>query len=224
MIINSYRRYSMRASSFQIILALLVGTSVTVNAQSPDAQSVVDRLKARFDETGVFSARFQQTIDDSFGGSSPATVLSGTIIAGRDGYRVEMRNQVVVTDEKTTWVYLMDDQQVIINHYVEEEGSFSPNQFIGESAEQFTASFASATDPVHYVVQLRPRSPDSYIDTATLRVRKSDYVATRIDVVDVNGAAIQFEMSEVNFHPQVSEDTFRFSVPDGVEVIDLRSS
>ncbi|HLE55548.1 MAG TPA: outer membrane lipoprotein carrier protein LolA, partial [Rhodothermia bacterium] len=196
---------------------------IPVLAQSPTAQQVVDNVKARFDETGVFSARFNQTIDNSFGDSGQSTVLSGTIVAGRTGYRVEMRDQTVVTDEKTTWVYLIDDQQVIINDYLPDEGSFSPNQFIGENAEKFTAEFAGESDPARFVVRLSPASPESYISTATLWVRKSDYVVTRIDVVDVNGATIRFEMSDVDFHPQVDEDTFRFRIAEGIEVIDLRS-
>jgi len=194
-----------------------------VQSQSPTAQQVVDGVKARFDETGVFSARFDQTIDNSFDESGQPTVLSGTIIAGRSGYRVEMRDQTVVTDEKTTWVYLIEDQQVIINDYLADEGSFSPSQFIGENAEKFTAEFAGESDPARFVVRLSPASPESYISTATLWVRKSDYVVTRIDVVDVNGATIRFEMSDVDFHPQVDEDTFRFRIAEGIEVIDLRS-
>ena len=204
-------------------MAMAATLCVPVQAQSPTAQQVVDNLRARFDETGVFSARFEQRIDNSFDESGQPTMLSGTIIAGRSGYRVEMRDQTVVTDETTTWVYLIDDQQVIINDYLSDEGSFSPNQFIGENAEKFRAEFAGESDPARFVVRLTPESPDSYIDAATLWVRKSDYVVTRIDVVDVNGATIRFEMSDVNFHPRVTEDTFRFSIPEGVEIIDLRS-
>ncbi|HUF07742.1 MAG TPA: outer membrane lipoprotein carrier protein LolA [Rhodothermales bacterium] len=206
---------------FGIAGAAVLWTSVL--AQSPTAQQVVDNVKARFSETGVFSARFEQTIDNSFDESGQRTVLSGTIIAGRSGYRVEMADQIVVTDEKTTWVYLIDDQQVIINDYLSEEGSFSPNQFIGDKAEEFEAEFADEADATRFVVLLSPASPESYIATATLWVRKSDYVVTRIDVVDVNGARIRFEMSDVDFHPQVNEDTFQFSVPEGVEIIDLRA-
>jgi len=208
--------------SIRVIPFLLLGSWLPLSAQSPSAQEVVDNLRARFEETGVFSAHFEQTIEDSFEGSA-RTLLTGTIIAGRGGYRVEMADQTVVTDETTTWVYLKDEKQVIINDYVEDDGSFSPNQFIGENAEQFSVAFADRSDPNRYVVRLTPKSPDSYIDAATLWVRKNDYVVTRIDVVDVNGASIHFEMSEVNFRPKVSDDTFRLAVPEGVEIIDLRT-
>lgn len=194
-----------------------------LNAQSPSAEEVFHNLRAKFEETGVFSAHFEQTIEDSFEGSGQAQLLRGTIIAGRAGYRVEMADQTVVTDETTTWVYLKDERQVIINDYVEDDGSFSPNQFIGENAEEFSAEFENQSDPEHYVLRLTPKSADSYIDRATLWVRKRDYVVTRIDVVDVNGASIHFEMSNVDFHPDVSDDTFRMKIPEGVEVIDLRS-
>ena len=217
------------AESKRILRGVMLGLAgvavlwTSVLAQSPTAQQVVDNVKARFNETGVFSAHFEQTIDNSFGDYGQSTVLSGTIIAGRSGYRVDMRDQTVVTDEKTTWVYLIDDQQVIINDYLPDEGSFSPNQFIGENEEKFEAEFAGEADPTRFVVRLSPASPESYIATATLWVRKSDYVVTRIDVVDVNGAKIRFEMSDVDFHPQVNEDTFQFSIPEGVEIIDLRA-
>lgn len=205
-------------STFAIVSTICV----PADGQSPTAQQVVDNLKSRFDQTGAFSASFRQTIEDSFGGGQP-TILTGTIIAGNHGYRVEMPDQTVVTDETTTWVYLLEEQQVIINDYVEDDGSFSPNRFIGEGADEFSTAFAEESDPTRFVVRLTPQTLDSYIETATLWVRKSDYVVTRIDVVDVNGATIRFEMSELNFRPSVTDDTFRFVIPDGVEIIDLRS-
>jgi len=206
-----------------VLIPLLVGICWHASsAQAPSAQQVLDQVRSRFEETGVFSARFQQTIDDSFG-DSQVRVLSGSIVAGRAGYRVEMPDQVVVTDEVTTWVYIVADRQVIINTYVEDDGSFSPNQFIGEGAEEFAATFSDKTAPDRYVVELTPKSPESYIGTATLWVRKSDFVVTQIDVVDVNGASIRFQMSDIDFHPSVSKETFHFVIPDGAEVIDLRS-
>jgi len=209
-------------SRFVLIPLLLCCALHVSNAQSPSAQQVLDNVRARFDETGVFSARFQQTIDDSFG-DSQVRVLSGTIVAGREGYRVEMPDQVVVTDEVTTWVYIVADRQVIVNTYVEDDGSFSPNQFIGEGAEEFVAAFSDESASDRFVLKLTPKSPESYIGTATLWVRKADFVVTQIDVVDVNGASIRFQMSDIDFHPPVSEETFHFVIPDGVEVIDLRS-
>jgi outer membrane lipoprotein carrier protein len=206
-----------------ILAAILLACMFTSAVRAQSASEVVDRLKARFDETGVFSASFRQTVDDSFGNSGRATTLSGSILVGTHGYRVEMPDQIVVTDEITTWVYLIRDQQVIINDYVEDDGSFSPSQFIGDGADRYDARFADVSSADHYVVVLTPQSPDSYIETATLWVRKGDYIVARIDVVDVNGASIQFEMSNVNFRPEVPDNAFQFDIPEGIEVIDLRS-
>ena len=209
----------MRLRTFATVFVAL-STATASSGQDPEARAVMNRLQEKFDEIEAFSARFKQTLDADYAGSS--TTVRGTIILSGDKYRIETEGQTVLTDGTTTWVYVTEDNQVIINDYVEDEGTFTPAHFLDERTERYDASFAEEVSAESYVVRLSTKSPDTYIESATLWIDKQDYTVSRIDVVDVNRASIRFEMSDVNLSPRIDEDTFTFQPAEGVEVVDLR--
>ncbi len=209
---------------FRFALAALVlvwsGWSLQAQDADADADAVMTRLHAKFDEAGAFSAYFRQTLDADYAGSS--STIEGTIILSGDKYRIETSGQTIVTDGITTWVYLPEDQQVIVTDFVEDEGSFTPGHFLNERTDQFDVSFADEQSPRDYVVLLETRSADTYLESAMLWIDRNDYTVSRIDVVDVNGASIRFEMSDIDLSAVASESTFTFEPSEGVEVVDLR--
>jgi len=213
-------RFRIVLAAFALTAFVLVWPGWSVGAQDLDAGAVMTRLHAKFDEAGAFSAHFRQTLDADYANSS--STIEGTIVLSGDKYRIETGGQTIVTDGVTTWVYIAEDQQVIINDFAEDEGSFSPGHFLNERPDQFDASFADERSPRHYVVLLETRSADTYLESATLWIDRNDYTVSRIDVVDVNGASIRFEMSDIDLSAVADESTFTFEPAEGVEVVDLR--
>jgi outer membrane lipoprotein-sorting protein len=57
---------------------------------------------------------------------------------------------------------------------------------------------------------------------ATLYVRSSDAVPTRVRVHDTNGGTLAFDLRNVQRNVSLPASTFRFSAPSGTEVVDLR--
>jgi outer membrane lipoprotein carrier protein len=199
---------------------VLICPGWSLEAQESDATKVMTRLRAKFEEVGAFSARFRQTLDADYTNSS--STIEGTIILSGDKYRIETSGQTIVTDGETTWVYIVEDQQVIINDFVEDEGSFSPGHFLNDQTERYDVSFAEVQSPETYVVLLEATSPDTYLESATLWIDQSAYTVSRIDVVDVNGASIRFEMSEIDLSVDPDDSTFTYEPTNEVEVVDLR--
>ena len=192
----------------------------SLQAQNSDADAVMARLRAKLEKAGSFSARFRQTLDADYAESS--STIEGTIILSGDKYRIVTGGQTIVTDGTTTWVYISEDNQLIINDFIEDEGSFSPGHFLNDRAERYSASFADEQSPGAYVVLLEAKSADTYLESATLWIDKTQYTVSRIDVVDVNGASIRFEMSDIDLTADADESTFTYEPAEGVEVVDLR--
>ncbi len=57
---------------------------------------------------------------------------------------------------------------------------------------------------------------------ATLYVRSSDAIPTRVRVRDTNGTLHAFDLSRVQLNPSLPASTFAFTPPRGTEVVDLR--
>ncbi len=74
----------------------------------------------------------------------------------------------------------------------------------------------------HDVLTLRPRQAGLSVRDATLYVRSSDAVPTRVRVHDVNGGTLAFDLREVRRNAPLAASTFRFAAPRGTEVVDLR--
>lgn len=209
----------MRRSLWSAVLVVLCVAPHT-GAQDMDAEDVMRSLRQQFETSAGYSARFRQTLDAQF--ASSTSVVFGTIILSGDKYRIETDDQTIVTDGETTWVHLIEDEQVIVNDYVDDEESFTPAHFLDERAERYDVSFAEEQTPDEYVVRLTAKSPDTYIESATLWIYKVDLTVSRIDVVDVNEAFIRFEMSDVTLLSEVEDSVFTFVPRDELEVIDLR--
>lgn len=189
-------------------------------AQAIDAEDVMQNLRDKFEEAAAYSARFKQTLDAQF--ASSTSVVFGTIILSGDRYRIETDDQTIVTNGETTWVHLIEDEQVIVNEYVDDEESFTPAHFLDERADRYRVSFAEEQNQAEFVVQLTAKSPDTYIESATLWIDRESLKVSRIDVVDVNGAFIRFEMSDVTLLSEVPDSVFTFVPGDTLEIIDLR--
>lgn len=186
-------------------------------AQSSD--DVIERLRTRYDAMQAMRATFSQTTSSTF--LDNVEHFEGDILIQGDQYRIEMANQTIVTNTIVSWVYNRSENQVLINDYEPDENTFSLTTFLDE--------FDSAYDVVSYerkdkldVLALRPQDPLSMFRDVTLWADGD--IVVRLDVVDMNDVKMKFELSDIQFNPELSDQTFIFSIPNGVEVIDLREN
>ncbi|MCH8123304.1 MAG: outer membrane lipoprotein carrier protein LolA [Bacteroidetes bacterium] len=210
----------MRSFTLKIVgaaaMGLLMGTGQGY-AQSSD--DVIERLRTRYDAVQAMRATFSQTTSSTF--LDNVEHFEGDILIQGDQYRIEMANQTIVTNTIVSWVYNRSENQVLINDYEPDENTFSLTTFLDE--------FDSAYDVVSYerkdkldVLALRPQDPLSMFRDVTLWADGD--IVVRLDVVDMNDVKMKFELSDIQFNPELSDQTFIFSIPNGVEVIDLREN
>jgi outer membrane lipoprotein carrier protein len=55
-------------------------------------------------------------------------------------------------------------------------------------------------------------------------VRAEDLIITRLQVTDRDGSEITISLDDVDLTPTFQASDFRFTPPEGVEIVDLRSS
>ena len=210
----------MRSFTLKIVgaaaMGLLMGTGQGY-AQSSD--DVIERLRTRYDAVQAMRATFSQTTSSTFLDNEEH--FEGDILIQGDQYRIEMANQTIVTNTIVSWVFNRSENQVLINDYEPDENTFSLTTFLDE--------FDSAYDVVSYerkdkldVLALRPQDPLSMFRDVTLWADGD--IVVRLDVVDMNDVKMKFELSDIQFNPELSDQTFIFSIPNGVEVIDLREN
>jgi outer membrane lipoprotein-sorting protein len=101
------------------LLVLLISGSIMAQsgAQSeksdPEAKKVLDKIRKKYEAYKTLEAGFTLTIEVL---GQPKEVQKGTISQEGDKFRLEMDQQVIVSDAKTTWVYLKKNNEVQINN------------------------------------------------------------------------------------------------------------
>jgi len=198
------------------LAALAVLPAGQADAQTADAAA--RRLRDRYRAVRSFQADFVQTL----GGQQ----LAGTLTVQGDAFRIELPEQVLVSDGRTLWSYSREDNQVLVQDYRPEEVGFSVGQLFTDWTRQFRvtgATRATMGGVGHDVLALVPREAGSTVRDATLYVRSSDAVPTRVRVHDVSGQTLAFDLRNVRLNARLPSGTFTFRAPSGAEVVDLRS-
>ena len=194
---------------------LFAGQAGAQTARS--AEAVARRLQQRYGTVRTLQASFVQ--------NSGGQRLTGTIAVRGDAFRLDLGDQTLVTDGQTLWSYSRDDRQVVVQDYDEGQVGFSVGQLFTDYLRVFRATGASTArvgGVAYDVLSLRPRQSGSSVRDATLYVRSSDAVPSRVRVHDRNGGTLQFEVSNVRLNAPLAATTFRFDAPRGTETVDLR--
>ena len=117
-----------------LILAFL-SVFIVNSLFAQDAQEIIHKVQAKYKGIKDAKAGFSQTVKPKSGKSQSS---SGTIYIQKENkYRIESKDQVVVTDGVTSWSYSAKKKQVVIDNYKESGNTFSPNKYLFDYPENF---------------------------------------------------------------------------------------
>ena len=191
-------------------------------AQSTD--ELVERLRVRYDQVELLRAEFTQQTTSPFGEELP--INRGTLVLEGDRYRVETEVQTFVTNGEVTWIYDSYQNQVLINHFVKDESTFIISDFLDNFHVDYKivdTSTLYSEGARYHSLRLESLAPSAFFKEVTLSMRDSDDIITRITVLDVNDATLDFSLDDIEINPNIEGDPFVFLPPDDAEIIDLRS-
>jgi chaperone LolA len=199
-----------------IIMMLFVNISF-----AQDAQEIIKKVQSKYNTIKDASATFSQSVKYSSGSSQSS---SGTIyIQKEDKYRIESKNEVIVTDGVTSWSYSKKKKQVVIDNYKNDGNTFSPNKFLFSYPENFYSDL-EGTETVSgtecYLLKLTPRHKGS-VKSAKIWVDTDDNLIRKI-TINSSESNTTYTLKKITLDAGLSSSKFTFSPPEGVEVIDLR--
>ncbi len=205
------------------LLFVLLSTATVVQAQT--TRQVLAAIQDRYATMTAMKAHFSQTTSSSF--IDTPDRINGTILLQGDAYRIETSSQTIVADGVITWVYNRNEEQVLINDFIEDENTFSLSDFLGQIESGYSVkdhSTAPGTSGVDDVLDLEPTDPTSLFIRIIVHATQSSHIVTDLSVFDENDVRMDFALSEIEFDPPITPGTFLFSIPSGVETIDLRET
>lgn len=196
-----------------LLAALVFAATLTQAAPIPldHAAKAMSGMEASF--THRFTAK----------GFKNSQLESGTVVFGdlprmRWSYS-KPEQKLFVFDGTSSWFYVPGDKQVTVGRVTDARKRELPFLLLGDPVARDRAFIVRQQNRGGAIVTtLQPRDKGSIVKTVTVTIAPSTNLIQRIEYADRDGNRTSFDFS--GYHRRAaSADTFRFSAPAGVQVI-----
>jgi chaperone LolA len=202
---------NVRRLIFTAALACLAGAAQAAPAALDNAAKAMSGMEASF--THRFTAKGFKNAQSESG-----TVVFGALPRMRWSYS-KPEQKLFVFDGTNSWFYVPGDKQVTQGRVTDARKRELPFLLIGDPVARDRSFVVKEQKRGGAIVTtLQPRDKSSIMKTVTVTIVPSTNLIQSIEYTDRDGNRTSFQFS--GYHKRAaSADTFRFSAPPGVQVI-----
>lgn len=195
--------------------------------QSPE-QKALDAIQSKYEQTKTFQAGFVQ--------KSYVKMMNQTLEAkgqvqikkpGQMKWVYQAPDpQVLVSDNKTLWLYVPEDEQVTKMPVENIYSSNTPALFLagkGKLTDSFLVTQVERGEKETTVV-LVPKEEDDTLDRLLLHADNKSFQIVGSSVYDKLGNRTEMRFNNILIDRDIPASTFQFQVPDNVELLDYTTT
>ena len=186
-------------------------------------EEVLSRLQKRYKKLKSFSAEFRYTFQWKLAGEARQQVGKVFFLKPKQ-FRIETPDRVVVCDGETVWNYTPATHQVVVTAYGDRSLSPTLRDIVSDYLEGYTPHYIrpdSVAGERCYLLRLTPKDPEERLEVR-LWVEEERWVVRKLSYADEVGNETAYLLKDVRVNTKLDESLFRFRIPEGVEVVDLR--
>ncbi|MCB2144916.1 MAG: outer membrane lipoprotein carrier protein LolA [Deltaproteobacteria bacterium] len=212
-------------ATMMLTIAWGLAQPLPASAADKTIDTIIAGVEARYNVPG-FTADFEQ--ESILKAMAVTDTASGRLMVRQPG---KMRweylvpdPQTIITDGNDLWVYRPQENQVLVgkapSFFGEGKGAgFLSN--IKTVRKSFQLSLEPSDDATLYRLKLLPNKSSVDLMAVELDIAKKTFDLVRITTFNVYGDETRIELKNVNFKDPPPEELFRFSVPDGADVLKM---
>jgi len=211
------------------VLSLLL-SNYSINAQvDAKAKKILDDVSAKTKTYSTISAEFTITIENKKNKTTDSQ--TGKLTLKGTKYKLEVNNQTIISDSKTSWTILKDASEVQINSIEskEKETGLNPSNIFTMHEKGFKYEFVKEEKQkngiTHQTIKLFPEDvKKKNYHTAVLTINKDKSQIVSIKILGKDGTDMTYMVKSFSANASVPETVFVFNDKNypGYEVIDLR--
>lgn len=197
---------------------ILLACIVNVSAESRETQ-----LTRFLKDLNTLSASFEQRLLNEYGEELENS--RGVLYMKRPGMfhwaYSEPYSQTLISDGSTLWIYDEDLEQLTIRN-ISGLLEDSPAALLGGDVDidSHYLVIEQGDENESRWLELTPRDPESQY--RSIRLTFADEQLEQMILFDTLGRTTQIVLGELQRNPEVDQDYFQFSIPEGIDVIDAR--
>ncbi|QEH41688.1 outer membrane lipoprotein carrier protein LolA [Chitinophaga sp. XS-30] len=213
-----------------IMCGMVIGstaqTTGSLGQSDPKAKAVLDNVSKKFKSLKSVIANFILKIEGA--NNSVSDSRKGAVYVKGPKYKVIMGEQEIISDNKTSWTYAKDVNEVTISNVDHSNSSMTPAKiFTNFYDKDFLYRLTGETREKGKVLQnieLTPTDKSKTFFKVLVDVDKKTQTLARMKVFEKNGNKYTYEISSFTPNGAVTDATFTFDPAKypGVEVVDLR--
>lgn len=208
----------------------LLFANYTIQAQvDAKAKKILDDVSAKTKTYTSINAEFTIIIENKKNKTSDTQ--TGKLTVKGSKYKLEVNNQTIISDSKTSWTILKDASEVQINtiESKEKETGLNPSNIFTMHEKGFKYEFVKEekqkNGAVYQIIKLYPEdAKKKNYHTAVLTINKEKSQIVSIKIMGKDGTDMTYLVKSFSSNVAVPETVFVFNDKNypGFEVIDLR--
>jgi outer membrane lipoprotein carrier protein len=214
----------MRIARVLTVLCFAAAVAIAAEQSQPPAAEIAAALQREYDSVRSFTADFTHLFEG--GVLRRKAAESGKVFIKKPGkmrwnYDSPERKEFV-SDGKKIYLYLPVDKQVMVSAVPPEDQATSAVLFLmgkGNLTRDFTVSYGEGGTEDTYVLRLQPKIRDAEYDWLQLTIERESMQIRSLTAGDAQGGRSTFRFSNFKENPNLSDNTFVFTIPPGTEII-----
>ena len=214
----------MRTITSIFISFLLLSGQVTIAQAKKSSEEILKQVSEQTKSYTSIRISFTYNMDNP--SAKVHETETGVLLVNGDRYRLDIAGQKVISDNKTSWTYIGEANEVQINTVEDDENVLTPTRLLTSYSEDYKSRLVNEIKKdgrVQYVIELKPNA-DKTFTSVELNIDKELFRITRIAIQDKSGNTFSYLVNKFETDVKVNETDFTFNAKDypGVEVIDMR--
>jgi len=192
-------------------------------ASDPEATKILDAVNKKYESLDAMQVDFKLTIK-----GENEIEQSGKVYLKGEKYRMELNSQDVISNGKTVWFHLKDNEEVQINNPDPDGDDFlSPANMINVYRKNMIGEKMDDTKVsgrVVHQIRVKPRESHDEITKMHLMIDKKTKALSQIEVFTRYADRYIFEFDNLIEDPTLNDTLFNFDPAKfpGIHVEDLR--
>jgi outer membrane lipoprotein-sorting protein len=217
----------MKNMQHYLVLFLLFGVAnAQNNALDAEADALLKTVSAKYQKYATAKIDLKLVIDLPEVDENQVMEVQAWIKG--DKFKIEMKDQMFISDNVTIWNYLKEYNEVQINDYEAEDAMFSPsilfNLYTKDYVYRLKEEYKTSTGKVIKVIELTPIKKDQNFFKIELKI---DFVNTSIieaKIYEKSGMRYTYTIKSLTPNITLDADFFKFKpeLYKGIQISDSR--
>ncbi len=201
-----------------IVCLFLLFAAQAVSAQN-NAESLVRILVEQVKSHKNVEMTFSYQISPD--GKNYSDAQEGHAWLQGEAYKIEMAEQQSISDGKTIWTYLVDDEEVLVSNASEGEDN-TPLKLLTSLDESYVASLTNIDPQGNATIELA--NPKGQYKRVTLKTNTKKNELKSADIYMEDGTKVAVTVKEMKYDQNLDDKFFTFDAKKhpNVDVIDMR--